>query len=303
MKIAIIGMGGLGGYFGGKLAQAYVPSREHEVFFVARGEHLAMIKDRGIIVRADDGNFTAIPTLATDRPGDIGKVDLVLFCVKSYDFEEAARGMEGIVGENTLILPLQNGVDKRGWMEKTLGKGMALDGCVYMAVHIESPGVIKQSGGSRKLLFGRDPQDVPGLERLEALFKGAGINAELTSDINLPVWTKYIMICSLAAATAYFRETVGSILADPGKRAFLQGLVAEVEGVARRKGIDYPPDIIEKTMDVIKPFPYDTKTSMQRDFEQGKRTELEIFSGAVVRMGDGSGIDTPLHRKVYEALK
>lgn len=303
MKIAIIGMGGLGGYFGGKLAREYVPSRDHEVYFVARGEHLAMIRDRGIIVRADDGNFTAFPTLATDRPGDIGKVDLVLFCVKSYDFEEAARGMEGIVGENTFILPLQNGVDKRGRMEKTLGKGVALDGCVYMAVHIESPGVIKQSGGSRKLLFGRDPQDVPGLEPLAALFKGAGINAELTDDISLTVWTKYIMICSMAAATSYFRETVGSIMADPGKRAFLQGLVAEVEGVARQKGIGYPPDIIEKTMDLMNTFPYDTKTSMQRDFEKGKPTELEIFSGAVVRMGAGLGVDTPLHRKVYEALK
>jgi len=211
--------------------------------------------------------------------------------------------MEGIVGENTFVLPLQNGVDKRGRMEKILDKGMALDGCVYMAVHIESPGVIRQSGDLRRLLFGREPRDVTRLEPLVALLKGAGINAELKADINLPVWSKYIMICSLAAATAYYRETVGSIMSDPDKRVFLQGLVAEVETVARLKGIGYPPDIVEKTMDIVSNFPDDTKTSMQRDFENGKPTELDIFSGAVVQMGMELGMDTPLHRKVYEALR
>ncbi|MHB8919090.1 MAG: ketopantoate reductase family protein [Desulfocucumaceae bacterium] len=303
MRIAIIGMGGIGGYFGGKLATAYVPSGLHQVYFVARGEHLARIREEGINVKADDGDFTAFPTLATDRPAEIGKVDFVMFCVKSYDFEEAARGMEGIIGDHTFVLPLQNGVDKRGWMERVLGKGIVLDGCVYMAVHIESPGVIRQAGGSRKLIFGRDPQDVSRLKPLADLLLGAGIKAEMEEDIRLPVWAKYIVICPMAAATSYYRETVGAILADPEKKAFLEGLTAEVENVARILGVAYPADIFKKTMDTISSFPYETKTSMQRDFELGKRNELETFSGAIVRMGREAGVGTPLHSMVYEALK
>lgn len=303
MKIAIIGMGGVGGYFGGKLAKAYVPSGHHQVYFVARGAHLAKIKERGLAVRADDGDFTAFPTLAADRPQEIGRVDLVLFCVKSYDFEEAARSMEELIGEDTLVLPLQNGVNKRGRMERTLGRGVALDGCVYMAVHIESPGVIRQAGGSRKLIFGRDPQDAERLRPIFQVLLDAGINVELADDITLPVWTKYIVICPLAAATSYYRETAGAILADPEKKSFLEGLVREVEQVAREKGVNYPKDILDRAMSIIAAFPYDTKTSMQRDFEQGKPTELDIFSGAVVRMGRETGVDTPLHLKVYEALK
>lgn len=303
MKIAVIGVGGIGGYLGGKLARAYVALGVHEVYFIARGEHLARIREEGIQVKADDGDFKARPTMATDRPEDVGKADLVLFCVKSYDFEDAARAISPIVGEDTFILPLQNGVDKRSWMDKTLGKGVALDGCVYMAVHIESPGVIKQAGGSRKLLFGRDPRDVVRLEPLAAVMRGAGINVDLVEDIRLPVWSKYIMICPLAAATSYHRETTGALMEDPAKRAFLEGLVREVEEVARKKGVNYPADILKTTMDIIAGFPYDTKTSMQRDFEKGNRTELEIFSGAVVRMGGETGVGTPLHRMVYEALR
>lgn len=303
MRIAIIGMGGIGGYFGGKLAAAYVPSGLHQVYFVARGAHLARIREEGINVKADDGDFTAFPTLATDRLAEIGKVDFVMFGVKSYDFEEAARGMEGIIGDHTLVLPLQNGVDKRGWMERVLGKGIVLDGCVYMAVHIESPGVIRQSGSVKRLMLGREPQDISRLEPLAELLLGAGINAELVDDIRLPVWNKYILICSMAAATSYYRETSGTILNNPEKKAFLEGLVREVEQVARKKGITYHAGIFEKTMGMIAAFPHDTKTSMQRDFEQGKRTELEIFSGAIVRMGRETGVDTPLHLKVYEALK
>lgn len=302
MKIAIIGMGGVGGYFGGKLAKAYVPSGEHEVFFVARGDHLAKIKENGLIVRADDGDFTAHPTLATDRPAETGKVDFVLFCVKSYDFEEAARGIGGIVDEDTFILPLQNGVDKRSRMAKALGKGVALDGCVYMAAHIESPGVVLQAGGARKLVFGREPQDLPRLKELLELLTGAGINAELAEDIRLPVWSKYIMICSMAAATSFYEEPVGVILESSEKRNFLEGLIREIEKVAREMGVNYPKDIFNTTMEIITSFPYGTKTSMQRDFELGKRTELETFSGSILRLGKELGVDTPLHRRVYEAL-
>lgn len=303
MKIAVIGVGGIGGYLGGKLARAYAAAGEHQVYFVARGEHLSRIREKGLAVRADDGDFETRPTLATDNPKEIGKADLVLFCVKSYDFEDAARSIREIVGEGTFILPLQNGVDKRGRMERALGKGIALDGCVYMAVHIESPGVIKQAGGSRKLIFGREPQDAPGLGPLAELMSGAGINAELALDIRLPVWSKYIMICPLAAATSYYRLPAGALLADPEKRTFLEGLVSEVEQVARKKEINYPKDVLKTTMDLIAGFPYDTKTSMQRDFELGKRTELEVFPGAVVRMGMETGVETPLHRTVYQALR
>lgn len=303
MKIAVIGMGGIGGYLGGKLARAYVPSGGHQVYFVARGEHLAKIREKGITVRADDGEYTARPTLAADCPAEIGKVDFILFCVKSYHFEEAARQMEHLVGDHTFILPLQNGVDKRGWMEKVLDKGVALDGCVYMAVHIESPGVIRHSGSVSRLVFGRDPGDVSRLRPLAEVLLGAGVNADLVGDIRLPVWNKYIMICSMAAATSYYREVLGNILNDPLKKAFLEGLVREVEQVARTKGISCQADIFENTMSMMAKFPHETKTSMQRDFEQGKRTELEVFSGAIVRMGREAGVDTPLHGKVYEVLK
>ncbi|MDO9559588.1 MAG: 2-dehydropantoate 2-reductase [Syntrophales bacterium] len=303
MKAAIIGIGGIGGYYGGKLAAKYAGNAQHQIIFIARGEHLKAIQRRGLRLTTVEGDFTAVPALATDNPHDAGLFDLVFVCVKSYNLEEAARRIKDYLHNETVIIPMLNGVNIAERLKAILPKGRILGGCVYISARIESPGVVRQVGGSCQLIFGPDQaNDVEKYRPIEAFLQEAGIKAELVGDIAVPLWTKYIFIDPLAGLTSMLGKPFGAILDNPIDRSMLEGLMQEVELVARAQGVPFPEDIVEATMAKAASFPATTKTSMLLDFEKGNPAELDIFMGYMVAAGKKLGVPAPLHEKVYTEL-
>lgn len=303
MRAAIVGIGGVGGYYGGKLALHYAGDKEHEIIFIARGEHLAAIKKNGLQVMTVEGDFTAVPALATDIPRDAGPFDLVLFCVKSYGLEEAARLIKDNVHGQTLIIPLLNGVNMAERLRAVLPKGVLLGGCVYISTRMEGPGAIRQVGGSGQFIFGPEQgMDTAPFLPVENFLKNAGIKAELVADIRTPLWTKYIFIDPLAGLTAMLGKAFGEILGDEGQKRMLEGLMHEVERIARAQGVQLPVDIVPATVAKAGSFPQGTKTSFQLDYEKGNPAELDIFMGYMVAAGKKLGIPLPLHERVYAEL-
>ncbi len=303
MKIAVIGIGGVGGVFGGLLARKYAGSKEHQVVFVARGEHLTAIKKNGLKLTTPNEEFTAVPDIATDNTEGLGVFDLVLFCVKSYGLEKAAEQIRKNTGPKTVIIPLLNGVDITERIKAVLPQADVLGGLVYIGSSIVGPGAVKHAGGSGQIIFG--PQDAGKIENyrpIEKLLRDAGIKADLVGDIDLALWTKYIFISSMAGLTSYFGKTFGEILDSPEDKKFLEGVLKEIEAVARAKKVGFPPDVVKQTMDKVAAFPHGTKTSMQRDFEKNSQTELEVITGYVLKTGKEFGIPTPMTEKVYKEL-
>lgn len=303
MRIGIVGIGGVGGYYGGKLALKYGPSKEHEIIFIARGVHLKAIRERGLKLITVDGEYTAKPALATDNPSEIGKLDLVFFCVKSYGLENAARMLSGNIHETTVVIPLLNGVNITERLKAALPRGIVIRGTVYIGSSIIAPGEVRQAGGSCQLIFGPDEKtQVETYRPIEELLKNADIKAELTADVAVPIWTKYIFVSPLAALTSMLGKTFGEILEDPASKKMLEGLLREVEAVARARGVNLPPDIVTASIGKVSGFPYATKTSMQRDYEKGNPIEIDIFTEYITQSGKELGIATPLHDRVYNSL-
>jgi 2-dehydropantoate 2-reductase len=303
MKAAIIGIGGIGGYYGGKLAAKYAGAAEHQITFIARGEHLKAIQKRGLHLITVDGDLTAVPALATDNPRDAGLFDLVLVCVKSYGLEAAARQIKDNLHDETVIIPLLNGVNIAERLKAVLPKGRILGGCVYISARIESPGVVRQVGGPCQLIFGPDHvNDMENYRPIEAFLQEAGIKAELVGQIAIPLWTKYIFIDPLAGLTSMLGKPFGAILDNPIDRTMLEGLMQEVELVAKAQGVAFPDDIVQATTAKVASFPATTKTSMLLDFENGRPAELDIFMGYMVAAGKKLGVPVPLHEKVYGEL-
>ncbi|WP_287586411.1 2-dehydropantoate 2-reductase [Candidatus Borrarchaeum sp.] len=304
MKIAIIGIGGVGGYYGGKLAQKYGSTGEHDIFFVARGEHLAEIRKNGLkVITQEEGEFTAIPTTATDDPKDLGLVDLVLFCVKTYDLESAAQQLIDNIHEKTVAITILNGVDNTDRLRTILTRSTVLNGCVYISSTIQAPGVIRQIGGPRKLIFGPENNDPEKYRYIEEILRNADIRAELTADISVQVWTKYIFIGPLATIDSLLRKPLGAIIENENNKQMLKGLMEEVNLIAKKRGIFLPEDIIPLSLEKASGFPYETKTSMQRDFESGRKTtEIETFAGYIVKTGKELGVETPLYQEAYNEL-
>jgi 2-dehydropantoate 2-reductase len=302
MEIAVVGVGGVGGYYGGKLARFCADRAEANVTFIARGEHLAEIRRKGLDLITDEGDFTAVPTRATDSPAGCGVFDLVLLCVKAYDLGSAARSLSGNTNEQTAVLTVLNGVDNADRLRTALPHARILNGCVYLSAYIVRPGVVQQAGGSCKLFFGQSGAG-GGYEPIERLLLDAGIKAEYREDIQRVVWEKFLFISPLANATTYLGKTFGQIMENSQARDLLSGLIQEAEKVARAEGVDLARDICETTFAKVSTFPAGTKTSMQKDFENGRRLELETFTGYIVESGKSRGVDSPLYNRIYHALK
>jgi len=303
MRAAIVGVGGVGGYYGGRLALRYAGSPEHRIIFIARGAHLKAIQSGGLRLMTVEGDFTAVPALATDSPGDAGPFDLVLFCVKSYGLEEAARRISGNIHDGTVIVPLLNGVNMAERLRAVLPTGIVLGGCVYISTRIEGPGAVRQVGGSCQLIFGPEPgTDAAPFRPVERFLKDAGIPAELVSDIRIPLWTKYIFIDPMAGLTAMLGKAFGEILEDGERKKMLGALMREVAEVAKAQGVALPEDIVPATIAKAGAFPKETKTSFQLDFEKGNPVELDIFTGYMTAIGKKLGIPVPQHEKVHAAL-
>ncbi|MBN2282373.1 MAG: 2-dehydropantoate 2-reductase [Deltaproteobacteria bacterium] len=302
MRTAIIGIGGVGGFYGGKLSRYYERSPEHEVFFIARGTHLDTIRKEGLTLITPSERFVTRPARATDRTEELGSLDLVLVCVKEYGLDEAARMLIPAIQETTVVIPLLNGVDNVERLGRLLPWGTLLNGCVYISSHLEGPGIVSQKGGSAKLFFG--PEDTGGKAYgyIEDFLRNAGIDATLAAPVTTEVWTKFIFIGPVAAVTALHRLTLGDLERSEEHRHLLEGMMREVEEIARAKAIALPSNIVQGSLQKVSAFPPGTKTSLLVDREQGRPLELETFVGYIVRAGQALGIETPLHDTVYAAF-
>jgi 2-dehydropantoate 2-reductase len=303
MRIAIVGVGGVGGYFGAKLAHHYASHRDTQVIFIARGEHLERIEEDGLEVGTVEGDYRVKPDGATDNPKDLGVLDLILLAVKGYDLESGARLIIQNLGDQSVVIPLLNGVDNAERLRSLLPGGRILNGCVYVSAHLLKPGVVQQVGGPCRLLFGPEDGETEAFRDIEKILQDAGIKAELQSDIRAAVWEKYMFISPFACVSSLYNRPLGGILEFGETRDLLRGLMRELESVCDGQGVQVPENIVEISMEKASQFPYETKSSMQLDCEKGKNTELDLFAGYVVNSGAALGIDVPLYRMAYEKLK
>ena len=299
MKIAMMGSGGVGGFFGGRLARAGC-----DVTFVARGAHLAAMRASGLTIENEpQGNLHIPDVKVTDDPASIGPVDLVILSVKLWDTEAAAKQIAPIVGPHTAVLSLQNGVIKDDIMRRVFGDKAVMGGVCYVATHISKPGTIHQTGTMQRIVVGEyDGTKSERAKALHAALAKSGVTAELSDDVRRSIWEKYVFLVGLSATTTSMRRTLGPIRTNPQTRAFLHDIVREVVAVGRAHGVALPEDYADNRMAFGDTLPADMTSSMHHDLEKGNLLELEWLSGGVVKLGREKGVPTPCNRAVCDIL-
>jgi 2-dehydropantoate 2-reductase len=298
LRIAIMGSGGAGGYFGAKLVTGGA-----DVAFIARGAHLAAMRDNGLTVESAHEPIRLPKVNVTDDPRSIGPVDIVLFAVKLWDTETAARSIEPIVGPDTGIISLQNGVQKDDVLRGIFGAPAVMGGAAYMATTIGRPGIIVQTGSVQRLVFGEyDGKRSKRAEALLAAARAGGINAEISDDIRRAVWEKYVFLVALSGATTSMRVPLGPIRSHPRTRQFALDLMREAVAVGRAQGVALPEDFAEQRFAFVDSLPADMTASMHHDLQRGQRLEVKWLSGGVAEMGAALGVPTPANRAVYDIL-
>lgn len=299
MRIAVMGAGAVGGYLGARAAQA-----GHSVTLIARGEHLKAIRERGLQILSPEGEWSPPTLRATDNPAEAGVADLVLFCVKTYDTDSAAAAMKPMVGPDTVVLPLQNGVESEDRLTRVLGPGRVLGGSVRVVAVIDEPGVLRVNTPAA-LVFGElDGSISPRVERIRAALSAAqGLKVNLTSDIVGALWTKMIFICGVAGVASVCRSAMGPIAALPETCQMLEDAMQECAAVARARGVRLPEDAVAKQFGYAVGMPPDSKPSMLHDLERGHRLEVDALNGTVVRYGRELRVPTPVNGAIYAVLK
>jgi 2-dehydropantoate 2-reductase len=299
MRIAVMATGGVGGYFGAKLAQA-----GHDVSFVARGRHLAAMREGGLTVRSASGDIRiARPTLVED-PGVLESVDVVLFAVKLWDTESAARAIRPLVDSGAFVVPFQNGVESIERVGAVVGPGGVLGGAAYIAATIGEPGVIAHTGTMARLRFGPIvPSQQRVAEALAAACKDAGIDFELSADIRRAIWEKFGFLAAFSGITSVARQPIGVVRSDPDLRATLEAAIREVWTLARARGITLADDFVAQQMTFADGLPAEMRSSMQNDLAAGHRLEAQWLCGAVSRMMAAAGMSAPVSATLYAALK
>jgi 2-dehydropantoate 2-reductase len=299
MRIAVMGSGGVGGFYGGRLAHA-----GYDVSFVARGSHLAAMREHGLTIENEpQGNIHVPRVKVTEDPSTIGVVDVVLIAVKLWDTESAARAVKGLLGPDTAVVSLQNGVIKDDILRRTLGSQAVMGGVGYVATCISRPGVIHQTGTMQRCVVGEydGHKSARAHQLLEALLR-AGIQAELSDDIRRTLWEKYVFLVGLSGTTATMRSTIGPIREHPQTRAFLSDLMKETVAVGRAHGVSLPADYAEQRMAFADTVPAAMTSSMHHDLERGNPLEVAWLSGGVVQLGQAVGVPTPANRAVCDIL-
>ncbi len=302
MRIGIIGIGGVGGYFGGKLAIEYEGSDQHDIIFIARGEHLKAIQEKGLQLLTQEGDYVARPALATDNPAEAGIFDLVFFCTKSYSLESSAQQFSSCIDKNTVVIPLLNGVNSAERLRAVLLQTNVLSGSVYIITHIEKPGVIHQEDGACILTFGTDDESAKKYQYILDILLQAKINAILTDKISEVLWTKYLLMCPLASLMSATNKTYGAVWADSSLRKKATDMMLEVAAVAKARHVFLPDNAVDKSMEMVAGFGHNSKTSMQLDREKGRQTEIDALTAYLCKEGRESGVPTPLHDEVYAQL-
>jgi 2-dehydropantoate 2-reductase len=293
-----MGSGGVGGYLGARLVQGGA-----DVTFIARGAHLAAMRANGLAIESGHEPICVSKVNATDDPRTVGPVDIVLFSVKLWDTENAARSLLPIVGPETGIISFQNGVQKDDALRKVFGADAVMGGVAYMATTIGRPGVIVQTGAMQRMIFGEyDGRRSPRAEALLAAARSGGIKAEISDDVRRAVWEKYVFLVALSGSTTSVRLPLGPIRNHPRTRQFLLDLMRETVAVGRAQGVALPEDYAEQRLAFVDGLPADMTSSMHHDLERGQPLELHWLSGGVAEMGAALGVPTPANRSVYDVL-
>ncbi len=300
MKIAVMAAGGLGGYYGALLAKD-----GHDVTFIARGAHLKAIRENGLTIKSVHGDLVIKPAKATDHPAEVGAVDWILFGVKTYDTQAAARAMQPMIGVQTAVMTFQNGVDAPDQIGAIVGKEHVLVAPTQVVSNIAAPGVIEQKSPFRMTTVGEiGGQGLSSrVEQIVAAFKRVGIEVSAAPDGRIPLWHKFVFIASTAGLASLARTAPYDLFQLPEARATLRAAMQEVDAVGRAQGIAMDADIVERQYQFTLNLKPGNKPSMLLDVEQGKRLEIDALSGAVVRLGAAKGIATPVHQTIYVGLK
>ncbi len=293
-----MGSGGVGGFFGARLARGGA-----DVTFIARGAHLAAMRERGLAIESTDESFSLPQVKVTDDPASIGVVDLIMFGVKLWDTEAAARSLVPIMGAETALISFQNGVQKDDMLRPVVGADAIMGGVAYVGTNISRPGVIAQKGPMQRLVFGEyDGRRSQRAEAFLAACERGGINAEISPDVRSEIWQKFVFLAGMAAVTASTRKPLGPVRSNPLTRQFFLDLMREVVAVGRAHGVAIPENFAEQRLAFADTLHPDMTASMHHDLEQGRPLELQWLSGGVVDLGAEVGVPTPLHRAVRDAL-
>lgn len=298
MHIVVIGIGGVGGYFGGKIAHS-----GQKVSFLARGKHLEAIQDKGLQVKSIDGDFIVKPYQATHSIQLIEKADLVLVCTKSWQLEEVAKDIKPILKDDTVVLPLQNGADNAQKISKVLGSNYVVAGLCRIYSKIESPGVVSHFGFTPEIVFGeRSKMKTARLQKIKEVFDKAGFASRIADDIEAEIWSKFMFIATVSGLGALTRVSIGEMYAEPRTRLVLEQTANEIYNVGVAKGVSLSNDLVGQIMNFISKQPFDSTASTQRDIIAGKPSELENFNGFIVKTGNELGVPTPVNSFVYSCL-
>lgn len=298
MRIAVVGVGGVGGYFGGQLARA-----GHDVCFIARGAHLAAIREHGLRVDSIGGDFVVQPAVAGDDPAGFGPVDLVIVGVKAWQLPAAAQAMAPLVGPETVVLPLLNGIEAADELASALGAKHVLGGLCRITAFIAGPGHIRHAAMAPSVVFGElDNRRSSRVEAIQAAFTTAGVRAEIAVDIQVAIWEKFMLIATWSGIGAVTRTPIGAWRGLPGTRAMAEQALSEVVALAHARDIALPINRVARLMTFLDGVDPASTASMQRDIMEGRPSELEAQNGAIVRLSEVAGVDTPVHHFLYYSL-
>jgi 2-dehydropantoate 2-reductase len=299
MRIGVMGAGGVGGYFGARLAAA-----GHDVAFVARGRHLAAMRERGLAVKSANGDVHIARPKIAEAPATLGLADVVLFAVKLWDTETAAAAVRPLIAHGGIIVPFQNGVESIERIGAIVGREHVMGGVAYIAATIGEPGVIQHTGTMARLRFGPvTPAQQAPAEAFLAACKGAGIEAELSADIRVALWEKFVFLAAFSGLTSVARQPIGALRGDPDLRAALEAAMREAWAVGRAKGVGLTDDFVAQQMRFADGLPAEMKSSMLNDLAAGNRLEAPWLCGAVARMAAEVGIPAPVNATLFAALK
>ena len=305
-NIAFLGVGGVGGYFGGKMTRLLNDNEpDVNIFFIARGEHLKAIKENGLTLKTKtEGILNCNPTLATDHCEELPMLDVCFICVKQYALEDAVKEILPKLNADTKIIPLLNGIDIYDRIRKITDKGIIFPACVYVGTHIKSYGVVEQNGGACTITFGQDPnhKDINADDVCELMSK-ANIKFEWSDKHIEAIWSKYIFIAAYGLVTAGENKTLGEVSGNEESSNKVKGIMKEIESISKAENISLPDNIVDLSYQMAKNFPYEAKTSFQRDFElKDKPDERELFGQTIIDLGVKHGIDTTVTKSVYQEL-
>ncbi|NML69013.1 2-dehydropantoate 2-reductase [Chryseobacterium sp. RP-3-3] len=304
--IAVVGLGGVGGYFGFKISQENESSKKYKVSFVARGETYQKVKENGLVLISPEHPVDHThPDAVEQNISDVKNADLILICVKEYDLENICRQLKEVISSETVLLPMMNGADIYERIRKIIPDNVILPTCLYVASHIKEKGIVEHKGKAGKMIVGRDPQHFSAdVNWIVDLLKESKIDFDFKDNSLTDIWTKYIFIASFGLVTAKHNSSIGTVCADDEQKQEASEIMKEIKMIADKKEIALDEDIIQKTFEKAAGFPFETPTSLQLDVNSGKgNNELELLGGAVLNFGKELGIETPFTQKIYNEVK